>query len=62
MGVVESVRDEFVGLEGAETSLPAEALARRRRLIGRVVYTAVVLSQLAWFAGLIVAARAFIFS
>jgi len=62
MGVVESVGDEFVGLQGAETRLSAKAVARRRRLIGRVVYTAVVLSQLEWFVGLIVAARAFIFS
>ena len=60
--MVESVGDEFVGLENAETHLSAEALARRRQLVGRAVFAAVVLSQLAWFVALILAARAFIFS
>jgi hypothetical protein len=62
MGVVESAGDEFVGRQAAERHLSAEALARRRLLIGRVVFTAVVVSQLAWLVGLIVAARAFVFS
>jgi hypothetical protein len=62
MGVVKSVGAELVGLENTERRLPAEALARRRRLIGRVVYGAVLLTELAWFVGLIFAARAFIFS
>lgn len=61
MGVVESV-GEFVGLEDAETRVSAEVPARRRRLIGRLVYAAVALTQLAWFLALILAARAFIFS
>jgi hypothetical protein len=62
MGTVESVGDEFVGLENAETNLSAEALARRQRLTGRLVTAAIVLAQLAWFVGLFIAARFFIFS
>jgi hypothetical protein len=62
MGVVESVADGFVGLDDAEARLSPEALARRQRLIGRAVMAAIVLTQVAWFACLIIAAWVFVFS
>ena len=62
MGVVESVADEFVGLDDAETRLSPGALARRERFIRGAVAAAIMLTQVAWFAGLIFAAWVFLFS
>ena len=62
MGVVGSVDDGFVGLDDAETRLSPTAVARRQRLIGGAVVAGIVLTQVAWFVGLIFAAWVFVFS
>jgi hypothetical protein len=62
MGVVESAVDGFAGLDNAEKRFSADALARRNRLLEHAVLTAMLLTQVAWVAGLVFAAWIFIFS
>ena len=62
MGDFESVADEFVGLDDAETRFSPTAVARRQRLIQRAVFAAIVLTQVAWLACLLVAAWVFVSS
>jgi hypothetical protein len=62
MGVVESAVDELVGLKDADAGARRRQPARKEQLIGCVVLSAIVLTQVAWFVGLLFAARLLVFS